>query len=124
VLIGDALRTVHFSIGSGTRNALEDAIALFRAFEAHGGDVEAALAAFEAARRPGVEKFLAVAERSAAWYERFAEKLSLAPLPLAHDYLMRGGRITLERLRARSPRFAEAWERHEASQRQPAGGSR
>jgi 2-polyprenyl-6-methoxyphenol hydroxylase-like FAD-dependent oxidoreductase len=110
VLIGDALRTVHFSIGSGTRNALEDAITLFRAFETHGSDVPAALRAFEAARRPSVEKFLAVAERSAAWYERFAEKLHLAPIAFAHDYLMRGGRITLERLRERSPGFAAAYE--------------
>jgi hypothetical protein len=57
-----------------------------------------------------VEKFLAVAERSAAWYERFAEKLHLAPIAFAHDYLMRGGRITLERLRERSPGFAAAYE--------------
>jgi 2-polyprenyl-6-methoxyphenol hydroxylase-like FAD-dependent oxidoreductase len=115
VLIGDALRTVHFSIGSGTRNALEDAMALFRAFEAHGGDVPAALRAFEQARRPGVEKFLAVAERSAAWYEGFADKLTMQPMPFAHDYLMRGGRITLERLRERSPAFAAAWEAWRAS---------
>lgn len=115
VLIGDALRTVHFSIGSGTRNALEDAIALYRAFEARGHDVPAALRAFEEARRPGVEKFLTVAERSAAWYERFAEKLSLAPIPFAHDYLMRSGRITPERLRQHSPGFAAAYEAYLAS---------
>jgi 2-polyprenyl-6-methoxyphenol hydroxylase-like FAD-dependent oxidoreductase len=121
VLIGDALRTVHFSIGSGTRNALEDALALFRAFEAHGTDIPAALSAFEAARRPGVDKFLAVAARSAAWYERFSQKLFLAPLPFAHDYLMRSGRITPARLRARSPGFAAAWEGYLASRR-PAGG--
>jgi 2-polyprenyl-6-methoxyphenol hydroxylase-like FAD-dependent oxidoreductase len=121
VLIGDALRTVHFSIGSGTRNALEDAIALFRAFEAHGAHVPAALRAFEAARRPGVEKFLAVAERSAAWYERFADKLHLAPIAFAHDYLMRGGRITPERLRARSPGFAAAYEAFAASSRSTPG---
>jgi 2-polyprenyl-6-methoxyphenol hydroxylase-like FAD-dependent oxidoreductase len=110
VLIGDALRTVHFSIGSGTRNALEDAIALFRAFEAHGSDVPPALRAFEEARRPGVETFLAVAQRSAAWYERFAEKLHLGPIPFAYDYLMRSGRITPERLRQHSPGFAAAYE--------------
>jgi 2-polyprenyl-6-methoxyphenol hydroxylase-like FAD-dependent oxidoreductase len=119
VLIGDALRTVHFSIGSGTRNALEDAIALFRAFAAHGADVPAALRAFEAARRPGVEKFLTVAERSAAWYEQFADKLHLAPIAFAHDYLMRGGRITPERLRERSPGFAAAYEAFAAT---PRGG--
>jgi 2-polyprenyl-6-methoxyphenol hydroxylase-like FAD-dependent oxidoreductase len=123
VLIGDALRTVHFSIGSGTRAALEDAIALFHAFEAHGADVPAALQAFEAARRPGVEKFLAVAERSATWYERFADRLHLAPIAFAHDYLMRGGRITPERLRARSPGFAAVYEAFAASARGAAGGA-
>jgi anthraniloyl-CoA monooxygenase len=110
VLIGDALRTVHFSIGSGTRNALEDAVALFRAFGTHGADVPAALQAFEEARRPGVDKFLSVAERSYAWYERFPEKMRLDPLPFAYDYVTRGGRISHERLRQRSPRFAAAYE--------------
>jgi anthraniloyl-CoA monooxygenase len=110
VLIGDALRTVHFSIGSGTRNALEDAIALFRAFETHGADVPAALQAFEEVRRPGVEKFLKVAERSYAWYERFREKMQLDPLPFAYDYVMRGGRISHEQLKKRSPRFVAAYE--------------
>jgi len=110
VLIGDALRTVHFSIGSGTRNALEDAIALFRAFETHGADVPAALQAFEEVRRPGVEKFLKVAERSYAWYERVREKMPLDPLPFAYDYVMRGGRISHEQLKKRSPRFVAAYE--------------
>jgi anthraniloyl-CoA monooxygenase len=110
VPIGDALRTVHFSIGSGTRNALEDAIALFRAFETHGADVPAALRAFEEVRRPGVEKFLKVAERSYAWYERFREKMQLDPLPFAYDYVMRGGRISHEQLKKRSPRFVAAYE--------------
>ena len=115
VLIGDALRTVHFSIGSGTRNALEDAIALLRAFETHGADVPAAVQAFEEARRPGVEKFLRVAERSYAWYERFREKMQLDPLPFAYDYVMRGGRISHERLKKRSPGFVAAYEARMAS---------
>jgi anthraniloyl-CoA monooxygenase len=110
VLIGDALRTIHFSIGSGTRNALEDAIALFRAFETHGADVPAALQTFEEARRPAVDKFLNVAERSYAWYERFHEKMQLDPLPFAYDYVMRGGRISQERLKKRSPAFVAAYE--------------
>jgi 2-polyprenyl-6-methoxyphenol hydroxylase-like FAD-dependent oxidoreductase len=110
VLIGDALRTVHFSIGSGTRNALEDAIALFRAFETRGADVPAALQAFEEVRRPAVETFLKLAERSYAWYERFREKMRLDPLPFAYDYVMRGGRISHERLKKRSPRFIAAYE--------------
>jgi 2-polyprenyl-6-methoxyphenol hydroxylase-like FAD-dependent oxidoreductase len=115
VLIGDALRTVHFSIGSGTGNALEDAVALFRAFERHGADVPAALYAFEEERRPGVETFLEVAARSSGWYERFREKMALDPLPFAHDYVMRGGRISHERLRTRSPGFAAAYAAHMAA---------
>ncbi|HLY31135.1 MAG TPA: FAD-dependent monooxygenase [Ktedonobacterales bacterium] len=115
VLIGDALRSVHFSIGSGTRMALTDAIALFQAFEATGQrqraeDVPAALAAFEQARRPIVEEFLSVAARSYLWYEHFHEKLHLAPLPFAYDYMTRGGRVTHERLRERSPRFVAEYD--------------
>jgi 2-polyprenyl-6-methoxyphenol hydroxylase-like FAD-dependent oxidoreductase len=104
VLIGDALRTVHFSIGSGTRNALEDAIALHRAFGAKGDDVAAALAEFESTRRPGIERFLDVAARSYGWYERFREKMALEPIELAYDYVMRGGRISDDALAKRSPR--------------------
>jgi 2-polyprenyl-6-methoxyphenol hydroxylase-like FAD-dependent oxidoreductase len=111
VLIGDALRTVHFSIGSGTRMALEDAVALAAALR-DTDDVPVALAAFEAARRPEVEKVLAVADQSFGWYERFADALDLDPLAFAWDYVMRSGRITAERLRERSPRF---WAAHEAS---------
>jgi anthraniloyl-CoA monooxygenase len=119
VLIGDALRTVHFSIGSGTRNALEDAIALFRAFAAHRDDVRTALRSFEIDRRPAVEKFLEVAARSSSWYERFRDKMHLDPVPFAYDYLMRGGRVSPRRLKERSPRFAAEVEAYKASQ----GGS-
>jgi 2-polyprenyl-6-methoxyphenol hydroxylase-like FAD-dependent oxidoreductase len=116
VLIGDALRTVHFSIGSGTRMALEDAIVLAQAFATH-RDVAPALAAFEHARRPAVERFLKVAAHSFVWYERMREKLSLDPVPFAYDYVMRGGTVTHERLRQRSPRLAAAWEAYAAGQR-------
>lgn len=115
VLIGDALRTVHFSIGSGTRNALEDAIALFRAFATQGADVPAALHAFEVARRPAVEKFLKVAELSCVWYEGFREKMSLDPLSFAYDYVIRGGRISHERLKQRSPGFVAAYTARRSS---------
>jgi 2-polyprenyl-6-methoxyphenol hydroxylase-like FAD-dependent oxidoreductase len=111
VLIGDALHTAHFSIGSGTRLAMEDAIALDRALAAHPADVPAALAAFEAARRPIVEKLVAAANASGAWYERFADHMALAPLDFAMSYLTRSGRIDPERLRQSSPRFAERYAR-------------
>ena len=105
MLIGDALRTVHFSIGSGTRMALEDALALARACAAT-SDVRAALRAFERARRPDVDRLLSVAAHSFVWYERMREKLRLAPVPFAYDYMMRSGTLSPERLRQRSPRFA------------------
>ena len=111
VLIGDALHTAHFSIGSGTRLAMEDAIALDRALAAHPADLPAALAAFEAARRPILEKLVAAANASGAWYERFADHMALAPLEFAMSYLTRSGRIDPARLRQSSPRFAERYAR-------------
>ena len=105
VLLGDALRTMHFSIGSGTRAAFEDAIALDRAFGEAGDDVAAALAAFERERRPVVEKLHAAANLSSYWYERFPEKMKLAPWDLAYDYMTRSGRIGDERLAKMAPKF-------------------
>jgi 2-polyprenyl-6-methoxyphenol hydroxylase-like FAD-dependent oxidoreductase len=117
VLIGDALHTAHFSIGSGTRLALEDAIALDRALAAHPGDIPAALQAFEIARRPIVDKLIAAASASGAWYERFADHMALAPLDFAMSYLTRSGRIDLERLRQSSPRFVACYERERSPAR-------
>ena len=105
VLIGDALRTVHFSIGSGTRLAFEDAIALDRAVGEAGDDVPAALAAFERERRPVVEKLLRAAELSSFWYEDFPAKMALAPWQLAYDYMTRSGRMSDERLAEMAPQF-------------------
>jgi 2-polyprenyl-6-methoxyphenol hydroxylase-like FAD-dependent oxidoreductase len=105
VLLGDALRTVHFSIGSGTRLAFEDAIALDRAFAERGDDLRGALESFERERRPVVEKILAAANASSYWYERFADKMEFRPWQLAYDYMTRSGRMTEERLRAIAPKF-------------------
>jgi len=105
VLIGDALRTVHFSIGSGTRLAFEDAIALDRAFGEAGDDVPAALAAFERERRPVVEKLLAAANASSFWYEDFPARMGLPPWQLAYDYMTRSGRMSDARLAEMAPQF-------------------
>ena len=106
VLIGDALRTAHFSIGSGTRLAMEDAIALSKALDAH-PQIGDALEAYEAARRPIVEKLVAAADASGAWYDRFAEHMNLSPRDFAWSYIQRSGRIDPERLASISPRFAK-----------------
>jgi len=105
VLIGDALRTAHFSIGSGTRLAMEDAIALMKALEKE-GSLDKALRTYEAARRPIVDKLVAAADSSGAWYDRFAEHMNLSPRDFAWSYIQRSGRIDPGRLAKISPRFA------------------
>ena len=118
LLIGDASRTVHFSIGSGTRLAFEDAIALDRAFAEAGDDVPDALAAFERERRPVVEKIVAAANASSFWYERLREKMNLEPWQLAYDYMTRSGRMTDERLRELSPKFMARVETERTNRRE------
>jgi benzoate-CoA ligase family protein len=105
VLIGDALRTGHFSIGSGTRLAFDDAIFLARAFDAASDDVLGALELFERTRRPIVEKLVAAATQSSYWYERMSDKMHLAPWEIAYDYMRRSGRMTDDRLREEAPEF-------------------
>lgn len=110
VLIGDALHTAHFSIGSGTRLAMEDAIALSRALATHAHDIPAALAVYEQTRKPAVMKLIAAANASAEWYESFVEQMRLAPLDFAMSYITRSGRVDAERLRRTSPDFMAAYE--------------
>ena len=110
VLVGDALHTAHFSIGSGTRLAMEDAIALTNALAAHAGETAGALAAYEAKRRPVLGKLVDAANASAAWYENFAEHMRLPALDFAMSYIRRSGRVDRERLRAVSPEFIAQYE--------------
>ena len=105
VLLGDAQRTAHFSIGSGTRLAMEDAIALAKSLVEFKNDIPGALASFEAARRPVVEKLVAAADASGGWYERFPEHMRLAPREFAWSYIQRSGRIDPEKLRKIAPKF-------------------
>ncbi|MDX3894615.1 FAD-dependent monooxygenase [Pusillimonas sp.] len=117
VIIGDALRTAHFSIGSGTRLALEDAQALAKAVSGHLQDIPSALASFEADRRPIVEKIVAAANRSAVWYDDFAQHMKLPAWEFARSYIGRSGRIDPERLKTNSPKFSaqyEAWRANAA----------
>lgn len=110
VLVGDALHTAHFSIGSGTRLALEDVVALVGALESHDWDTDAALPAYQAAREPILEKITSAARRSAAWYEQFDEHMALPPWEFALSYIRRAGRVDAERLRQLAPRFTAALE--------------
>jgi 2-polyprenyl-6-methoxyphenol hydroxylase-like FAD-dependent oxidoreductase len=111
VILGDALHTAHFSIGSGTRLAIEDAIALARAIRAHPRDVKAALSTYEAQRKPILEKLVTAANASAAWYENFGTHMALAPYDFAMSYLSRTGRMDIERIRKISPNFVAEYER-------------
>jgi 2-polyprenyl-6-methoxyphenol hydroxylase-like FAD-dependent oxidoreductase len=115
VLIGDALHSAHFSIGSGTRLAIEDAIALTRALEVD-SDIPSALARYETGRKPIVEKLVKAARTSAGWYEDFPEHMKLDLMDFAHSYITRSGRIDDARLRMMSPGFMA---RYEASKKGP-----
>ena len=105
VLVGDALHTAHFSIGSGTRLALEDVIALVRALREAEFDVDEALSTYEAARRPVLEKITGAARRSADWYEAFGDHMTMAPWPFALSYIRRAGRLDADRLSRMAPGF-------------------
>lgn len=109
VILGDAAHTAHFSIGSGTRLAMEDAIALARALDAH-EKLDAALAAYQQERLPIAKKIVTAANTSAEWYDRFAETMALAPLDFGFDYITRSGRIDMARLRMLAPNFMAEYE--------------
>ena len=111
VLLGDALHTAHFSIGSGTKLALEDSIALFGCFAA-GRDVPAALAEFERERKPVIEEYQEAARESRLWFERAGEHVRLDPLALAYSLMTRSKRVDDESLRRRDPDFIAAYEKH------------
>ena len=113
VLIGDALHSAHFSIGSGTRLAIEDAIALVKALEAE-GDISRALVRYQTERQPIVKKLVTAAHTSAGWYEKFPDHMKLDLPDFAYSYITRSGRIDDARLRAMSPLFMA---RYEASKR-------
>ena len=114
VLLGDAVHTAHFSIGSGTRLAMEDAIALVRALASH-EDVDAALAAYQKDRQPVAKTIVDAANTSAAWYDGFASKLDMPPLDFAFDYMTRSGRMDMDRLRMIAPEFMARYDAEKAA---------
>ena len=112
VMLGDALHTAHFSIGSGTKLALEDAIALATSFADH-HPVEAALPEFERARKPIVDALQNAALDSLRWFENWSDAADLDPVVFAYRLMTRSGRIDREKLRQRDPDFVAAYERAE-----------
>jgi 2-polyprenyl-6-methoxyphenol hydroxylase-like FAD-dependent oxidoreductase len=125
VLLGDALSVAHFSIGSGTRLAMDDALALFDALEANGGDVASGLPAFEAARRPVRQKLMDAARNSWDWYEQIGEHVQLPLMDFIHSFMSRTGRMSPERLARAMPQFAAdhaAWRAAHAGTMVPEGG--
>jgi len=108
VLIGDAKATAHFSIGSGTKLAMEDAIALYEAFRAIGGrDVKAALKRFESARREEVEKTQHSADVSLVWFEHVKRFWNMDPTRFAFGLMTRSKAITYDNLALRAPEFVK-----------------
>jgi anthraniloyl-CoA monooxygenase len=109
VLLGDALHTAHFSIGSGTKLALEDAIALYKCF-GETDDVQEALREFERVRKPIIEEYQEAAYESLLWFENVKSYMSLSPLPFAYKLMTRSKRIDHENLKKRDPQFIAAYE--------------
>lgn len=105
VLLGDALHTAHFSIGSGTKLAVEDAIALARAL-AEEPVTSRALPLFERNRRPRVEQYQQAAMDSLRWFENMADYAHLDPLPFAVEAMTRSKRVDFDKLKQRDPEFA------------------
>ncbi|WP_426989274.1 bifunctional salicylyl-CoA 5-hydroxylase/oxidoreductase [Pseudarthrobacter sp. Y6] len=111
VLLGDAAHTAHFSIGSGTKLAMEDSLALAACLHEH-ADLESALSAYEIERRPVVESTQRAAQASLEWFERISQYKDQQPTQFAFNLLTRSRRITQENLRLRDPEFAEAVDRN------------
>jgi anthraniloyl-CoA monooxygenase len=109
-LLGDAAHTAHFSIGSGTKLALEDAIALAGAIE-RCDDLDTALAEYEADRRPAVERVQQAAAESLDWFARYHRYWGLPAPQFAYSLLTRSDRIDYDNIRRRDPELLLAVER-------------
>ena len=107
VLLGDAAHTAHFSIGSGTKLAMEDAVALAWAFRTFGEDVPAATAAYEAERRTIVESTQRAAQASLEWFEGIGRYVEQERTQFAFNLLTRSRRVTYDNLRLRDPEFVQ-----------------
>ena len=104
ILIGDAAHTAHFSIGSGTKLAMEDALALAACLHEN-TNVDTALIAYEIERRPVVESAQRAAQASLEWFENISQYTRQEPLQFAFNLLTRSRRVTYWNLKARDPEF-------------------
>jgi anthraniloyl-CoA monooxygenase len=111
VLMGDAAHTAHFSVGSGTKLAMEDAIGLADALARAPGALEQALTEYEALRRVEVLKLQNAARNSTEWFENVARYANLPPEQFAYSLLTRSQRIGHENLRLRDTTYVERIER-------------
>jgi anthraniloyl-CoA monooxygenase len=111
VLLGDAAHTAHFTIGSGTKLAMEDAVALGQALQRHPADLEAAATDYELERQPVVERFQEAARDSATWFENVRRYDGFDPVQFACNLLTRSGRIGHLELTRRDPAFAAGVDR-------------
>jgi anthraniloyl-CoA monooxygenase len=109
VILGDACHTAHFSIGSGTKLALEDSIALFECFK-QTTDVPTALANYERNRKPKADEYQEAAEHSLLMFENLKDIIHLSPMELAMKMMTRSKRVTPEKVRQRDPEFAKRYE--------------
>lgn len=110
VLMGDAAHTAHFSIGSGTKLALEDAIELARSIGQHPGDLAGALKHYEELRSVEVLRIQNAARNSTEWFENVSRYVNLPPEQFAYSLLTRSQRISHENLRVRDKGYVEQFE--------------
>ncbi|QLG61262.1 oxidoreductase [Halorarum salinum] len=111
VLLGDAAHTAHYSIGSGTTIALEDAIGLADALDGFDGDVESALSAYESERRPASRSLQRAAERSRLHFEHIRRFFDLPGVQFALHHMTRTGRISYASMRRRDPDLVDQFDR-------------
>jgi anthraniloyl-CoA monooxygenase len=123
VLLGDAAHTAHFSIGSGTKLAMEDAIALRDALLGQ-GSVRAGLEAYEAARRPQIESWQRAAQVSLQWFEDTERYMRHEPIQFAFTLLTRTLRVNHDTLRVRDPKFLEGVDRWFAAKAEEQSGQK
>jgi anthraniloyl-CoA monooxygenase len=116
VLLGDAAHTAHFSIGSGTKLAMEDALALAACLHEGAADVAAALTAYEAERRPVVASTQRAAQASLEWFENIGQYAGQDPHQFAFNIVTRSRRVTYDNLRLRDPGFVAGLDRWFAGQ--------